>query len=87
MQERDSELAQKLLAELQEPGATHFVTPYYLALIHVALGDADQAFAFLDQAIAMRDENVPLLKVDPRMDNLRSDPRFNDLVQRVGLPH
>ena len=77
--------ARQLLAELQQPGAAHFVAPYYLALICVALGEADKAFAWLDQAVAARDESVPLLKVDPRVDGLRADARCTGLLRRVGL--
>jgi DNA-binding winged helix-turn-helix (wHTH) protein/Tfp pilus assembly protein PilF len=77
--------AQQLLAELQRPGAQHFVAPYYLALICAALGETAQAFAWLDQAVAARDESVPLLRVDPRLDGLRADPRLADLLRRIGL--
>jgi serine/threonine-protein kinase len=78
--------AEQLLAELQQPGSQHFVPPYYIALICTALGEADQAFTWLDLAVAARDESAPLLNVDPRVDGLRADARFADLLRRIGLP-
>lgn len=77
--------AEQLLAELQQPGSQHFVPPYNLALVYAALAENDQAFAWLDQAVAARDENLPLLKVDPRVDGLRADARFAGLLRSVGL--
>lgn len=77
--------AQRILADLQQAGSPHFVAPYNLALICAALGETDQALAWLDRAANARDESVPLLKVDPRVDSLRADPRFAALLRRVGL--
>jgi len=77
--------AQRTLAELQEISQRRYVSPASIALIYVALGDKDQAFAWLEKADKGRDANLARLKVDPRFDSLRSDPRFADLVRRVGL--
>ena len=49
------------------------------------LGDKDAAFAALEKAFPGRTELL-LIKVDPRLDNLRSDPRYADLLRRIGLP-
>ena len=78
--------AQKALAQLQELSRQRFVSPTFIALIYVALGDKEQAFAWLEKAHNENDANLARLKVDPRFDTLRSDQRFNDLVRRVGLP-
>lgn len=78
--------AQQLLTELERSQSPHFVPPYYLALICAALGDTDQAFNWMDKAVIERDESAPLLKVDPRVDQLRADKRFADLLRRVSLP-
>jgi len=78
--------AQKELAELQELSKQRYVSPGLFALIYAALGDKDQAFAWLEKAVAEHDLFTARLKVDQRFDPLRSDPRFADLVKRVGLP-
>ena len=77
--------AQKKLAELQELSKQRYVPPDLFALIYAALGDKDQAFAWLDKSVADHDLITARLKVDARFDPLRSDPRFAELVKRVGL--
>lgn len=62
-----------------------YVSPYAVALIYVALNERDSAFQSLEQAYQERDENFIHLKVDPRLDAIRSDPRFQALLQRVNL--
>ncbi|HEY3025630.1 MAG TPA: hypothetical protein VGJ55_05735, partial [Pyrinomonadaceae bacterium] len=62
------------------------VSPSLLALIYAALGDKDQAFAWLDKSVDEHDLITARLKVDQRFDSLRSDRRFNDLVRRIGIP-
>jgi len=61
--------------------------PYKLAIVCAALGKNDQAFAWLEKAF---EEHTPrlllFLNSDPRVDPLRSDPRFQDLLRRIGLP-
>jgi hypothetical protein len=60
------------------------VPPSYLAIIYAGLDEKDQAFLWLERAYEER--SVPYdLKVNPWWDNLRSDPRFTDLLQRMGL--
>ncbi len=78
--------AQKLLAELLEQSKVRFVSPSSVAAIYTALGDKDDAFAWLEKADKARDGILARLKVDSRFDPLRSDPRFTDLVRRVGVP-
>ena len=65
--------------ELSEPGL--------VASVYALAGDKDNAFEWLDKAYAERDgEDITLLKCDPTFQNLRSDPRFADLLRRMGLP-
>jgi tetratricopeptide (TPR) repeat protein len=78
--------ARALLDELKAKLAESYVPPYYIAIIYAALGEADDAFSYLEKAFEMRDGSLPLLKVDQRLDRLRDDPRFNDLMWRTGLP-
>jgi len=77
----DIEKSRELLAEAVAQGADAGLIGY----IHAGLGDGDEAFEWLNRAI---DENSPWvfhLKVDPFVDPLRSDPRFEKLLQRMGL--
>ncbi|HEY8559210.1 MAG TPA: winged helix-turn-helix domain-containing protein [Pyrinomonadaceae bacterium] len=67
-------------------GEMHF-SPAVIASVYGALGEKDRAFALLEQGYAERDYLLVMLKVDPMFDSLRSDPRFGDLVRRVGLPN
>jgi hypothetical protein len=62
------------------------VPPYAIAAIYTALGEKDQAFAWLDKAYEERDSWMNYLKLDPRLDSLHSDQRFVDLVHRMNLP-
>src|SRR3989475_1527014 len=78
--------AQKALAELQELSKQRFVSPGLFALIYAALGDKDQAFVWLEKSVEQHDLMTGRLKVDQRFDPLRSDPRFAEMVKRVGLP-
>ena len=60
--------------------------PVRIALVHIALGETDRAFEWLEKAIEARDWQMALLNVEPAFDLLRSDQRFAALVERVGLP-
>ena len=61
------------------------VSPFFIALVYTAMGDKDDAFLWLDKAVTERSGSVRYLKIEPRLDPLRSDPRFDALLQRVGL--
>src|SRR5215472_16704872 len=78
--------AQKELAKLLEAAKTRFLSPYFLATAYAGLGDKDKAFEGLETAYRDRADWMAYLKVDPEIDSLRSDPRFQDLLRRVGLP-
>ena len=79
--------AQKILAQLREPSGRRSVSPYGVAMIYAGLGDKAQTFAWLEKAYQQRAWAMVFLKVEPQLDGLRSDPRFEDLLGRVGLPH
>jgi len=78
--------AQRVLEEMKQMAASRHVSPYHFAIIHAALGNRDEAFEELEQSYRARSEALVWLKVDPRLDMLRTDPRFIDLQRRVGLP-
>ena len=69
----------------QRPGQTY--TPaYFIGSIYAALDEKDEAFAWLQRAYDERDPQITYLLLDPFIDPLRSDPRFNELVRKVGFP-
>jgi serine/threonine-protein kinase len=79
--------AQKIIDHLKEMSAHNWVAPYNVAVIYAGLGEKEQAFALLEQAFKDRSYYLPeYLPTDERLDTLRSDPRFGDLLRRVGLP-
>ncbi len=78
--------ALKIMDELKRLSKETYVSPYDVAAIYVGLGQKDQAFDWLEKAYQERSDWLRYLKVDPRLDPLRSDLRFPDLVRRVGLP-
>ena len=80
------EEAEKDLGELLELRKGQYISPGQLAIIYIGLGEKDKAFAYLEEANKMHDLNIMRLKVERRFDPLRSDPRFNDLVRRIGIP-
>jgi TolB-like protein/DNA-binding winged helix-turn-helix (wHTH) protein/Flp pilus assembly protein TadD len=80
----EREKAQAILKRLQT--SKEYVSPGELAVLYAALGEREQAFASLERAYAAHDLQLQYLGVDPPFDSLRSDPRFQDLVRRVGLP-
>ena len=59
---------------------------YQIAMIYTYLEDHDRAFTWLERSYGERETSMVVLNVDPRMEALRSDPRFHDLVQRIGFP-
>jgi tetratricopeptide (TPR) repeat protein len=77
--------AQKVVAQLDEASKIHYVPPYFLGLVHAALGDNDEAFSWLEKAYEQHDSYLVRLKVEPVMDPLRSDPRFDKLLHRMNL--
>jgi serine/threonine-protein kinase len=78
--------ARRLLRELAELGRSAAVSPYRIATIWVALGDADATFDCLQQACRARDHWMVFLKVDPMLEAVRADRRFARLVAQVGFP-
>jgi TolB-like protein/DNA-binding winged helix-turn-helix (wHTH) protein/Flp pilus assembly protein TadD len=79
--------AEKILHDFERKSKSAYVSPYMMATIYAGLGDKDKAFEFLERAYQERSLDISWhLKADLRIDNLRSDPRFQDLVRRVGYP-
>ena len=77
--------ARMLLRDLKESSAKHYFPSYHLALIYVGLGEKEQALNLLEKAYEERYPWLIHLSVEPRLDPLRSEPRFKALVSRIGL--
>ena len=73
------------LARLMEVHERRPIDPIYLARVHAAMGDIEQALAWLEQGRAQRCNGMVTLKVDPAWDPLRAEPRFQELLGVVGL--
>jgi len=84
---RKIEEARKILAELTELSQQRRVSPYDFAVLYTALNDKEKAFEWLEKAYEERNEYTSFLAVEPRFEPLRSDPRFEDLLRRIGLQH
>jgi serine/threonine-protein kinase len=77
--------AEKILADLKRQARDKYITPMFYLLIHIGLGNTDQAFEWLDKSIQEHSYYTPFLKVFPEYDPLRNDPRFEGLLKKVGL--
>ena len=77
--------ALKLADDLENQSQKRYVSPMWMADLYVSLGDKDRAFEWLERGYQEHDVNTPWLKMCPRCDPLRPDPRFASLVRRMGL--
>jgi len=78
--------ALQVIAELEAKTKQRHVSPYAIATIYAGLDDPDRTFEWLEKAYQERSPGLTLLKVEPMLDNIRSDPRYTDLLRRMGLP-
>ncbi len=77
--------AKAALASLLKRSTERFIPPFHIALLFNGLGEHDQMFAWLERGYEQRDPKMTFLKVDPNGNNVRADPRFVNLMQRLGL--
>ncbi len=75
-----------ILRRLEALSSSDYVSSYDLALLHLALGNTDEGFVQLSKAYDHHSSHLPFLNVDARLDEVRTDPRFQALVQRMNLP-
>jgi TolB-like protein/DNA-binding winged helix-turn-helix (wHTH) protein/Flp pilus assembly protein TadD len=79
--------AEKILHQWLRQSETKYVSPYMIATIYAGLGAKDKAFEYLEKAYQERSSDLSyFLRADLRMDSLRSDPRFQDLISRINFP-
>ena len=77
--------ARQMLTQLLRLSQKQYVSSYFIAIIYLGLGDIDQTFAWLEQAYEERSGFLAFIGVEPMLDDLRGDARFEDLLRRVGL--
>jgi DNA-binding winged helix-turn-helix (wHTH) protein/tetratricopeptide (TPR) repeat protein len=82
----DGERANKVVEQLLEISRRRYVSAFDMALPYAGLGDKDQVLGWLEKACLDRPWQLIYLKADPRLDPVRTDPRFKTLVHRLGLP-
>jgi tetratricopeptide (TPR) repeat protein len=78
--------SRKLFDEFVRRSGRSFFSPYGLGAGYAFLDEKDLAFQWLEQAYQKRSPGLSLIKVDPRLDPLRTDPRFQDLQRRMNFP-
>jgi len=78
--------AHSIIDELVRSSKSGHVSPFYIAEVYSTLGERDQAFEGLEKAYQLRDDELVWILIDPSFDNIRSDPRYADLLRRMGLP-
>lgn len=76
----------RMISELQELSRDQFVPASSIALIYAGLGMNDEAFNWLEKGYEAHEFQLQWLAIEPRWDSLRTDPRFADLIRRIGLP-
>jgi tetratricopeptide (TPR) repeat protein len=74
----------KVLEEMQALSQRRYVPPDYIAMVYEGLGERDRALQWFEKAVAERSINGWILP-DPRLDPIRTDPRFQNLMRRMGL--
>ena len=78
--------AKKILDQLNELSRQRYVTPYGIARIYMSLGKREDPLRWLEKAYQQRAEWMVILKVDACFDDLRADPRFQELLRRMNFP-
>jgi eukaryotic-like serine/threonine-protein kinase len=78
--------ARRILDDLTKLAKQKYVAPYFFAGIHIGLGENERAIDYLEQSYEEHSHWLIYLRMDPSMDGLRDNPRFQDLLRRVGLP-
>lgn len=81
----DREKAKEILSDLEEKAKSEYVSPMEIGLIYLGLDEVDNAFTWFTRAVVGTDYGILLLKLDPIFDPLRSDPRYAELLRKMGL--
>ena len=77
--------ALEILEKMEKLSETKYLSPMYKAFIFMGLGNKDKAFTYIDKAFIEREPFLFYLKTVPTFDSLRSDPRFTELLNKIGF--
>ena len=80
------EEAQKVVGAFTAAARVRYIPPMYFVILYAGLGEKEKALAWLEKAFEERSDLLTWVNVEPMMDDVRSDPRFQDLIRRIGLP-
>src|ERR1041385_8780568 len=78
-------LTQKLAEQFKAAAKKRYIPPTYFGMLFAGLGDRDKALEWLEKAFQERADGLTWLNVEPMLDEVRNDPRFQDLIRRIGL--
>jgi eukaryotic-like serine/threonine-protein kinase len=82
----NSEAVGKILEKLEQTRTEHYMKPYFLGMANVAAGKIDEAFGWFEKALEERNEWLIWFGVDPKLDPIRSDPRYHKILERTSNP-
>jgi TolB-like protein len=82
----DKEQTTKISEALRNTIATRYVPPTYFAMLYAGLGDRIRALMWLEKSLTERADGLTWLAVEPMLDDMRDDPRFQELLRKIGLP-
>ena len=78
-------MAEELLAGLNEQSKQRYVAPYDMAAVYIGLEEKEQALKYLEMAYVDHSCWMIWLRIDPRFDSIRGDPRYQDILRRMHL--
>ena len=78
--------AKKLVAELEERSKQQYVSSYQLATVYAGLGDKQHAIDLIERAYTQESVDLVQVKIDPKLDPIRSDPQFQELLKKIAFP-
>ena len=78
--------ARAVIKELTERAQQKYVCPYEVATVYVGLGDQDRAIEWLRKSETERADCAPWMMADSKLDPLHTDPRYQELIRRLGFP-
>ena len=81
----DGAKAREVLREMIASSTQRYIPPHNVAVVYLGLGELDECFVWLEKAYEDHDMRLSFLKVDPKWDSVRSDPRFVSILKRIGL--